>query len=85
MPLSQHKNQDPGTEGAKWNSAVINFIIYACAFPPAPCQNVRSQRALCIFGWTVTLTAYHTINSALQQHYIKAKIAAYTPYCVIIP
>ncbi len=25
-------NIDPETEAAKWNSAIINYIIYTCAF-----------------------------------------------------
>ncbi len=33
MTESQHEQyQDPETEAAKWNSAVIDFIIYSCAF-----------------------------------------------------
>ena len=29
--------QGPETEAAKWNSAIINFIIYTCAFPTGTC------------------------------------------------
>ena len=31
--------QDPENEAAKWNSAVINYIIYICAFSTVTCQN----------------------------------------------
>ncbi len=41
VTASQHaQHQDPETEAAKWNSAIINLIIYTCAFPSAACQNV---------------------------------------------
>lgn len=34
MTGSQHAQyQNPETEAAKWHSAIINFIIYTCAFP----------------------------------------------------
>ncbi len=33
MTVSRHAQyQDPETEAAKWNSAISDFIIYACAF-----------------------------------------------------
>lgn len=35
---SQHE-QNPETEAAKWNSAVIKPIIYTCAFPIVTRQN----------------------------------------------
>ncbi len=39
VTVSQHTQyQDPETETAKWNSAVIHFIIYTCAFPTVMCQ-----------------------------------------------
>lgn len=31
-------------EAAKWNSAVINFIIYTWSFPTATCPNVFSDK-----------------------------------------
>ncbi len=31
---------NPETEAAKWNSAIINFISYTCAFHTLTCQNV---------------------------------------------
>ncbi len=34
----QAQHQDPETEAAKWNSVIINFIIYTCAFPTETCQ-----------------------------------------------
>ncbi len=38
---SQHEQyQDTNTEVSKWNSAIINCIIYTCAFPAVTCQNV---------------------------------------------
>ncbi len=41
VTVSQHaQHQDPETEAAKWNSAVIHFIIYTCDFPTVSCQNV---------------------------------------------
>ena len=39
--------QDPETEATKWNSAVINFIIYTCAFPAVTCQNVFLEKGFC--------------------------------------
>ncbi len=39
VPVSQQElYQDPETEAAKWNSAIIDFIIYACAFPTVTWQ-----------------------------------------------
>ncbi len=41
VTVSQHAQyQDPETEAAKWNSAIIDFIIYTCAFLILTCQNV---------------------------------------------
>ncbi len=41
MTVSQHAQyQDIDAEAAKWNSAIIHFIIYTCAFPTVTCQNV---------------------------------------------
>lgn len=37
-------NQDPEIEAAKWNSAIINFIIYTWSFPTATCPNVFSDK-----------------------------------------
>lgn len=34
--------QDPEPEAATWNSNIIHFIIYTCAFPPVTCQNEMS-------------------------------------------
>lgn len=34
MTVSQHvQYQDHETEADKWNSAIIHFLFYACAFP----------------------------------------------------
>ncbi len=34
VTVSQYaRYKDPETEAAKWNSAVIHFIIYTCAYP----------------------------------------------------
>ncbi len=42
---SQHAQyQDPETEAAKWNSAIIHFIIYTCAFLTVTCQNVSYKK-----------------------------------------
>ncbi len=44
--MSYHvQYQDLEIEAAKWNSANIHFIIYACAFPTVTCQN-----AFCVKG-----------------------------------
>ncbi len=44
VTVSQHAQyQDPGTEAAEWNSAIINLIIYTCASPTGTCQNVFSH------------------------------------------
>lgn len=37
-------NQDPEKKAAKWNSAVINFIIYTWSFPTVTCPNVFSDK-----------------------------------------
>ncbi len=42
--VRQHPQyQDPKTEAAKWNSAIIHFIIYTCAFPTVPFQSIFSK------------------------------------------
>ncbi len=47
VTVNQHEqHQDSETEAAKWNSANINFIIYACAFPAVTCQNIFSEKGL---------------------------------------
>ncbi len=39
--VSQNEQyQDLGTKAAKWDSAIINFIIYTRAFPTVTCQNI---------------------------------------------
>lgn len=30
----------PETDAAEWNSAIINFAVYTCAFPTPAFQNV---------------------------------------------
>lgn len=42
----QQQRQDPETEGAKWNLAIINFITNTCAFSPVTCQNVLCEKGL---------------------------------------
>lgn len=38
--VSQHAQcQEPETEAAKWNSAIVDFITYTCVFPTVTCQN----------------------------------------------
>ncbi len=32
VTVSQRAHQDPETQAAKWNSAIVNFIIYTSAF-----------------------------------------------------
>ena len=45
---AQH-HQDPETREAKWNSAIINFIIYTHAFfPTAICQKEIEKEV--VFG-----------------------------------
>lgn len=45
MTVSQHaQHQDPETEAAKWNSAIVHFITYTCDFPAVTCQNVVCMR-----------------------------------------
>lgn len=41
----REQHQDPATE-AKWNSAILNGIIYICSFPTAKCENVCSEKGL---------------------------------------
>lgn len=44
VSVSPHaRHQDPETEAAKNNSAIIHFIIDFCVFPPVTCQNVFSK------------------------------------------
>ncbi len=44
MTASQHEQyKDPETEAAKWNSAIIHFVIYTCVFPAVTCLNVFSD------------------------------------------
>ncbi len=52
VSISQHaQHKDPDTEAAKWNSAIINFIIYICAFYTVIFQNVfRENGLLCRIG-----------------------------------
>lgn len=41
MTVSQHERyQDPEIGAAKWNSAIVNCVIYTFAFPTVTCQNV---------------------------------------------
>ncbi len=40
--------QDPETEAAKWNSAIIHFIIYTCAFPTATHKNIFCEKGLLV-------------------------------------
>lgn len=37
---------DPKTEVAKWNSAIIHFIIYTCASPTVTCKNASENSLL---------------------------------------
>ncbi len=47
--------QDPETEAAEWNSAVINFIIYTCTFPTVTCQNVFRETGPYCHSWPATI------------------------------
>ncbi len=45
VTVSQHgQYQNPETEAAKWNSAIID--IYTCDFPAVTCQNVFHEKDL---------------------------------------
>ena len=56
MIVSQHvQYKDPETEVAKWNTAIINFIIYTCVFPYLLCHNIFQEKGLSIDGKTETL------------------------------
>ncbi len=45
--VSQHAQyQDPETEAAKGNVAIINFITHTCAFPAVTGQNVFCGKGL---------------------------------------
>ncbi len=47
VTVNQHAQcYDPETEAAKWNSAIIHFIIYAGAFPTVTCRNVLCKKCL---------------------------------------
>ncbi len=42
VTVSKHvQYQNPETEAAKWNAAIIHFIIYTCAFPTVTCPHVE--------------------------------------------
>lgn len=32
-------NDDSGTKATLWNTAIINVIIYTCAYPPVTCKD----------------------------------------------
>lgn len=41
MTVSQHEQYtDPESEQAKWNPAIINFIMYGCISAAPTCQNI---------------------------------------------
>ena len=45
--VSQHAQyQEPETEATEWNSAIIYFTIYTCAFTTVMCQNVSCGKRL---------------------------------------
>ncbi len=47
VTVSQHaQHQDPETEAAEGISAIINLIIYICAFPAVTCQKVLCEKVL---------------------------------------
>ncbi len=47
VTVNQHERyQDPETEATKWNSAIINFIIYISASSTVTCHNVFSEKGL---------------------------------------
>lgn len=43
--MSQHATrQDPETEAARWDSAIVHFIIYICDFPTVTCQDAFTEK-----------------------------------------
>lgn len=47
VPARQHaQHQEPEMEATKWNSVIINSIIYTFAFPTVTCQNVFTKNDL---------------------------------------
>ncbi len=55
VTVSQHEQyQDPETEAAKWNSAIIHFIIYTCAFPTVTVKKPHRARLINQLGWYIS-------------------------------
>lgn len=47
MTVNQHAQyQDPKPEAANWNSDIIHYIIYTCAFLTVACQNIVFEKGL---------------------------------------
>ncbi len=58
--MSQHvQYQDPETAAAKWDVAIIHFIICTCAFPSVTCQNVCSEIGLLVQKFTLIYNNWH--------------------------
>lgn len=59
MTVSQHERyQDPEIGAAKWNSAIVNCVIYTFAFPTVTCQNVFCEEQSL---WELKLTYWHIV------------------------
>lgn len=41
-----HNTMTPKTEARKWNSGILHFIIYTCAYPAVTWQNVSEGRGV---------------------------------------
>lgn len=54
VTLSQNEQyQDPETDTAKWNSAIIHCIIYTCAFPNVICVLLNLKSSTGFFRLTM--------------------------------
>ncbi len=63
VPEVQHQGRE--TEAAKWNSAIIHFIIYTCAFPTVTSQKCQVT-SLSTSSYLLLKRSLHQLISQLQ-------------------
>lgn len=70
---NMHINTTQKTAEAKWNSAIIYYIIYTCVFPTGTCENVFHKTAIsCQHVLLIFALEAQPGNQAdfyLRQHY----------------
>lgn len=78
--LMTSKIDDPETDAAKWNGAIVDFMINICAFPTVACQKCAQWKRV-VGPVLINITKYNLhsfkaiwlVNQRKNKHVFQAK------------